>query len=358
MKNLFFYLTIFSVLFFTACADINDPGEDDDLLPNEAKRLLILNEGSMGHNNSTLVSYDLSTGTTDKDYFRTVNKRGLGDTGNDMMIYGSKLYVAVNVSGTIEVIDTASGKSIRQIPMKTEAGASKEPRQLASHQGKVYVTSFDDTVTRIDTATLMIDGTVVVGQDPEGVAIRNNRIYVANSGGLNWANGYDNTVSVVDVATFREEKKIVVGVNPGVVRIDSQGDIYVSVTGDYSTNPGGFRKIDATTGGVVTIDGIDAPGKFVMADNKAYIINGSYGNPYTVVVYDCLNEEIVTESFITDGTTVNTIHSISVDAFSGDVFITETDYITPGTLRCFDKNGKLKYTLPAVGINPSVVVFL
>ncbi len=358
MKNLFFYLTMFSVLLLTACAEVNDPGGDDDLLPREAKKLLILNEGGMGHNNSTLVSYDLSTGTTDKDYFRTVNKRGLGDTGNDMLKYGSKLYVAVNVSGTIEVIDAASGKSIRQIPMKTEGGASKEPRQLASYNGKVYVTSFDDTVTRIDTATLMIDGTVAVGQDPEGIAIRNNRIYVANSGGLNWANGYDNTVSVVDVTTFREEKKIVIGVNPGVVRIDGQGDIYVSVTGDYSTNPGVFRKIDAGTGDVVTIAGINAPGKFVMAGNTAYIINGSYGNPYRVIVYDCLNEQIITESFITDDTAVGTIHNLSVDAFSGDVFITETDYITPGTLRCFDKNGKLKYTLPAVGINPSVVVFL
>lgn len=356
MKKELIYLISLTVTLLAGCADIDHPGEDDDNTPKEARTLLLLNEGSMGHNNSSLVKYDLSEKELVKDYFLTVNKRGLGDVGNDMLQYGAKIYIVVNKSSTIEVVDATTGLSITQIDMKTAGGEAKEPRRIASYGDKVYVTSFDDTVTRIDTATLAIDGSVTVGQDPEGIAIRDNKIYVANSGGLNWENNYDNTVSIIDVITFKEEKKIEIGVNPGTVQFDSEGDLYVTITGNYDDIQPAFKKITAGSDEVVTVPGIDAPGKFVIVDNKAYIINGSYGEPNSVIVYDCLNEKIITDSFISDGTSIEIMNNITVDPFSGDLFIAETDYINPGNLHCFDKNGKLKYSLTAVGLNPSVVV--
>ena len=63
-------------------------------------------------------------------YFRALNHRGLGDTANDMDIYGSKLYVVVNVSSTVEVIDLQSGLSVKQIPMLTDNGSSRQPRAI------------------------------------------------------------------------------------------------------------------------------------------------------------------------------------------------------------------------------------
>ena len=91
-------------------------------------------------------------------------------------------------------------------------------------------------------------------------------------------------------------------------------------------------------------------------NNKAYIISGSYGNPYKVVVYDCLKEELVSDNFVTDGTELGIIYNIAVDETTGDVFLMETDYITPGTVYCFDQDGKLKYSIPAVGMNPTAIV--
>lgn len=353
-KKLFFYLSLLAALFITACSDTEEPAGID--LPREAKTLLILNEGSWEQNNSTLARYNLETGDLEPDYFRSVNQRGLGDVGNDMIQYGTKIYITVNGSSTIEVMEAVTGRSVKQIPMKTESGQAKQPRRVAAHDGKIYVTSFDDTVTRIDTASLMIDGSVIVGQDPEGIAVKGNMIYVANSGGLNWANGYDNTVSVIDAITFTEEKKIEVGTNPGTVQADSQGDVYVAVTGNYADIPGALKRIDAATGEVTTVQGIASPGKFVIFDNRAYIINGSFGEANRVIVYDCLEEKIITDNFFTDGSEIQIMYNISVDSLSGDLFITETDYITPGKLHCFDKNGKLKYTLSAIGMNPSVVI--
>lgn len=348
-KKIFFYLSLFAALFITACSDIDNPDDTPDP-PKEAKALLILSEGSMNGNNSTLARYDLSTSSVDK--------RGLGDTGNDMFLYGSKVYIAVSGSSTIEVIEAATGKSIRQIDMKMEDGTGKQPRQIAAHDGKVYVTSFDDTVTRIDTASLQVDGSVEVGLDPDGIVIKNNKIYTANSGGLSYLGeyDYDNTVSVIDIATFTEEKRIEVGTNPINLQADSQGDIYVSIAGNYlSYDPENyvapaFKRINPSNGNVETIEEVESPDRFVIADNKAYIISGS-----KVLVYDCLEEKLVSDSFVTDGTELGTIYGVAVDDYSGDLYIMETDYVSPGTVYCFDKAGKLRYSIPAVGLNPRAI---
>lgn len=354
-KKIFYYLSLLAALFITACSDTDSP--IDEPLPVD-QTLYILNEGGFNQNNSTLAHYNVETGELDRDYFRTVNKRGLGDTGNDMMLYGSKLYVVVNVSSTIEVLDAANGKSIRQIDMKLEDGSAREPRQIVSHDGKVYVTSYDDTVTRIDTLTLEIDTSIEVGLDPDGIVVSNNKLYVANSGGLNYANGYDNTVSVINLGNFTEENKIEVGVNPTNLQSDSRGNIYVSVLGNYFDILPSFKRIDRTTGEVTTIEEVTSPSRFIISDNKAYIVNGSYGAPYRVMVYDCQEQKLLSDNFVTDGTEISTIHNITRDEKNGDLYVMAADYTAPSSVYCFDKDGKLKYTLPAVGINPTALVVL
>ena len=69
-------------------------------------------------------------------YFASVNKRGLGDVANDMLLYGSKIYLAVTV-GPVEVIEAATGKSLRQVAMVTTGGVAR--RDVCAHGGKVYV---------------------------------------------------------------------------------------------------------------------------------------------------------------------------------------------------------------------------
>ena len=74
------------------------------------------------------------------------NQRRLGDTANDIAIYGNKIYVVVNVSSTVEVIDFPTGKSIRQISMLRDNGSSRQPRAIAFDKDKAYVCSYDGTV--------------------------------------------------------------------------------------------------------------------------------------------------------------------------------------------------------------------
>src|SRR5690554_3687584 len=67
--------------------------------------ILVLNEGLFQLNNSTLSWVNLSTQDVTTDLFLSVNNRPLGDTGNDMLLYGGKIYITVTGSSTVEVID-------------------------------------------------------------------------------------------------------------------------------------------------------------------------------------------------------------------------------------------------------------
>ncbi len=87
--------------------------------------VFVLNQGKFQANNAGMSLYNLTNSTLTEDYFQTKNMRGLGDTGQDMIRYGSKIYVAVYNSSIIEVIDAKTGVSIKTIPMVTKTKVSK-----------------------------------------------------------------------------------------------------------------------------------------------------------------------------------------------------------------------------------------
>lgn len=138
----------------TGCDDL----EDKDAAPGQSgtgiedygtAEMYILSEGLFNLNNSSLGRYVFGSGQLTYDYFRNCNRRGLGDTANDMEIYDGKLYVVVNVSSVIEIIDLQTGQSVRQLSLVDEKGSSRQPRAIAFYEDHAYVCSFDGTVTRI-----------------------------------------------------------------------------------------------------------------------------------------------------------------------------------------------------------------
>jgi len=354
-----FILCAIAILLFASCDDMEDKLPDGTLAKNkEVTQIFVLCEGLFNNNNSTLAMYNFAKKRTDKDYFLTANKRGLGDTANDMEMYGSKLYVVVNVSSQIEILDAESGISVKQIPMFDENGIARQPRYICFDQGKAYVSSFDGTVAKIDTATLTIDMIIRVGKNPEGICVANRKLYVANSGGLDYPN-FDNTVSVIDIETFTEIKKIEVGSNPYKIQADNQSDVYLTSRGNYANNGYLFQRINSKTDELeYTFKDINAL-NFTIYNDTAYIYNYDFGNTTSwIKVFDCKQEKIVSESFITDNTQINTPYAISVNPLNSDVYITDAQQFTVwGDVLCFDKSGKLKFKIQEIGLNPNKIVF-
>lgn len=201
----------------------------------------ILSEGYGNSNTSELAWYDVETGELSVKQFKTRNEKELGDTGNDLKIYGSKMYCVVTgpgfgataTEGTnyIEVINPANGKSIKRIPFTDASGKPAKPRNIIFAGGKGYVSSYSNEVVRIDTATLALDAHATLsGTLSEGLAVSNGNIYVCNSG-----QGADNKISVVDMETMKETKVITTANNPtGIVAVGSDKLYFNTNYPDYN----------------------------------------------------------------------------------------------------------------------------
>ena len=330
---------------FVACEDIIDfprvPSGDSSF---SSAVCYVLNSGDWKSNNSSLTKYDIETGAVVQNYFELQNNRCLGNTANDMVVHGSKMYIAVSGESTIE-ITSLDAKSIKQIE------CSAQPRYLAACGNKVYVTYYDGNVARIDTATLEVDAITKVGRNPEQLAVCGSCLYVANSGGMdyNTALGYDKTVSVVDLATFSEVKKIEVACNPAVVVAAADG-VYVASYGNYYDVPSMLQRI-LPDGSVAVVQECSNMTELCYSSGSLYGFFSSYDANWNAVItylsYDIAGKSVdspwIKESFLPV--------PYKVCAAGEYVCVTSSDYINDGDTYLYDTDGMLVHKI-ASGLNP------
>jgi hypothetical protein len=310
-----------------------------------------LNQGGFNQNNSSLSYYDFDSKSLNPDIFKSVNGRILGDVANDVKVYGSKMYIVVNVSSTVEVIDFKTSKSIKQINLKNAQNVAMQPRSIIFNKNKAFISCFDGTVAVLDTASLNIEKNITVGNNPEQMAIANNKLYVANSGGLNYPN-YDKTVSVIDLNSLIEIMKIPVTDNPTEVAADQYGDVYVKSSGNYNDIKPALTIIDSKTNLIKTkLDNFSGTNMIIVGDNAYFTTN------HGASIFNVKTETVQKEQFISDGTSITSPYGISVNNLTGEVFITDAkDYASRGEVFCFDQNGKKNYSV-ITGLLPSTVIF-
>jgi YVTN family beta-propeller protein len=348
MKNLKPILVLTAALFILASCH-----KDKKITPvsvSATSGLYVLNQGGITHNNSSLSFYNYINKQTTADVFSAVNGRGLGDTGNDIEIYGSKTYIVVNVSSTIEVIDTKTAKSIAQIKL-FNGSTPREPRDIVFYKNNAYVTAYDGTVAVIDTTALTVSRNITVGDSPEELALVNGKLYVANSGGLDAT--FSNTVSVIDLSSNTVTKTLTVGLNPQYVAADAYGNVYVLAAGDYDTVGSSLTIIDDNADVVKSQTNFDGESMAIQGDNLFFITSAN-----KVEIYNTKTQSISNNSFITDGTVITTPFCVASDGTTGEVFVTDAkDYQSNGTLYAFDKTGKKEYSI-TVGINPGRIALI
>lgn len=354
MKQVRMFVWTASILGLHACSkeDSNPPTPVEP-----AKGVYVLSEGSFFGNNAKLGFYSLETSAYAGDYFLQQNPgmtAGLGDVGSDMFVYGSKLYIVVNNSNVVRVLNASNGVHIANIAFTP---AAKQPRFGIGVRGKVFVTAYDGTVNIIDTTSLNMTASIPVGLNPEGITTSGDFLYVANSGGLSFPT-YDSTVSVISLNSLTEIQKITVGKNPNSITADASGNVYVSCLGDYNTIAPKMVKIQTATQSV-TFSADTAAGVIRYYNNRLYTTGGYLGSAY-VRELSTTNFSAIRSNFVSDGTTIINPYGITIDEQNGDVYITDAkDFVSTGELFCFNSAGARKFSIStSPGINPVKVAFV
>ncbi len=350
-RKIFSYLLIALALpYFSSCED-----EKEDVTIQLENGVIVLNQGKMNNNNASMSYYNYNNSQI-TDFFPLVNNRVMGDGGQDILQYGSKIYIAMSGSSTIEIINPKTGKS-KSIKITDPLNAPGKPRSLTCANGKVYAVYYSGYVAQIDTTTYAIEKTVKVGSFPDVSVIAKNKLYVANTG-----EGKDKTISVVDLQSFTEDRKITVNVNPyEFIGSDSDGDVYIKTVGNYGDIPAKFQRIEAGTDNVTDIN--IAMNGFCVYNDTAYIYSYENKNwqaaPGTVKisVYDLKNEMLVNENIINSSEVEKTPMGIAVNPYTHDIYLSTSDYVTMGNVYCFSKTGTKKFSFTA-GVNPAKFLFV
>lgn len=248
MRRIFYLLAVVVIAVVSACRNdevVIPPTPEDTGKPSVKGKVVgmyVLNEGNMNSNKATLDYLDLSADGPTAQYMRNIypsrnpdDVKELGDVGNDVKIYGSKLWMVINCSNKVVVASVDDCRRQGQIDIPN-------CRFLAFHEGYAYISSYVGpvdmsrdcplgSVYKVDTTSLSIVGRVDVGYQPDEMAVLDGKLYVANSGGYR-APDYERTVSVIDLATFKEERKIDVDINLFRCKADKYGQLWVSSRGD------------------------------------------------------------------------------------------------------------------------------
>lgn len=382
MKN--YYPLIVLILISTSCR------EELEIIPPEvvivkpdttvadtsykAKRLVgfyLLNEGNMGSNKSTLDYYNIVTGEYHRNIYADINPtvpKELGDVGNDIGIYGNKLYAVINCSNKIEVMEKNTAKRLGQIniPNCRYIKFHDKYAYISSYAGPVEINpNYEQTgyIAKVDTSTFQIISKCLVGFQPDEIEIVENKIYVANSGGYMVPN-YEKTVSVIDINSFCEIKRINVAINLHRLEADKHGNIWVSSRGDYYNVPSKLYWIDTKTD--ICGGSIDIPVSDMTIDGDSlylYSTEFSYNSMDWTVTYgiiDVAEKRIVTRNFISDKTEkeITMPYGIAVNPVTKDIYLTDAaNFVYPGAVICFDKKGKKKWQVRAGDI-PGHFAFL
>lgn len=336
--------------------------------------LYVLCEGNMGSNKCTLDFLDLTPGNGQQTsrYLRNIygdrnpgTVKELGDVGNDIGCYGSKLWMVINCSNKVEVCDARTTRRLGQVNIPNA-------RYLAFADGFAYVSSYAGPVVldenaplgrvyKVDTLTLAKLDSLTVGYQPEEMAVSQGRLYVANSGGYRPPQ-YDDRVTVIDLANWRVTDEIHVAPNLHRLAADRYGQLWVSSRGDYYGEPSALHCVTAD-GRVehleraVSVMALAGDSLFCLGSEFSYLTGASRHEAFLVDV----KRRAILETSLFDApelTGVTLPYGLVVNPQERDFYVMDAkNYVSSGELLHFKADGQFDWRV-STGDIPSRGTFV
>ena len=292
--------------------------------------------------------------------FSEVNLRPVGNLLNDIKDYNDNIYMVLNGSASIEVVDD------QYFQTKASITGFNQPRfflPIASHtavvsdwgQNQLYV---------VDLESWAIVDSVAAGAGPERMLLANGMVYVANSG----AYGLDSTVSVYDVIAFGDQAglshvtDVTVGYGPNSLVQDVNGDVwclaagYADYTGQNMDVAGQLVRINANLAvdlAVIAPSAFDHPAKLQISPDGStlYFLASAYGG-------SLLSMDVQATSYPSSVWISGAFYGLSVNPINGNlVLLDAVDFQSNGKLFRYHANTNLIDSV-TVGVIPGNALML
>jgi len=356
MKLNFIYI-LFLLILFVSC--IRQPDAPYDEITNLSDHgAYILCEGLFGQDNSSLTRYDELYETSYDNFLKRVNSRFyFGDTANDIMIKGDTAFIVVSTNKKIIVFHTITGKKIKEIHFN----GKRYPRKIAILNDSIagITDLYDHSFSLINTNSLKImHEHIVTGPAPEGIAVYNNYLLIANSGFGDYLSDKPKagTISVFDINNY-EEIALIENI-PNVIELKVS-----HINGLLYARYNHLPKYGDSVGGIVEFD-LETLTEKRRWRNKAGSFTLSPDEENLYYICDAgirrinLPDENAKPELVISNNTDDFWYSISISSENQIWIGNAKNYQSMGEVLIFDINSPENplMTFP-VGLNPNTIVF-
>jgi DNA-binding beta-propeller fold protein YncE len=211
-----------------------------------------------------------------------------GSAPNKVALTQDFAYSVITYENTVEKVDLTTGQKVASIYLED----SSYPNDIEIVGNYAYVTGNNSyKLYKLDLENEELVGSLEVGKAPQGMAVYNNFLYVANTGFDIATYEYDpGTVSVIELNDFTVHKTIETSLNPCEFAV--VGDrLHLVCTGNYSDVPGNIEIIDPDEKAVeYTLELGGCPQAIASNGTKAFIGNAW---PAGIYIYDANNFQVL-----------------------------------------------------------------
>ncbi|KFE98104.1 hypothetical protein IX39_17060 [Chryseobacterium formosense] len=338
MKKIYFLILAFVVFFTNA----------------QTEGILVLNEGGAGSNTAE-ISFINNQSVVTNNYFKLKNNNAtLGDTAQDIKIFGDKIFVVLNISNTIKVINKSDFSLITTISTNVA-----NPRYIAFSGNKFYVTNWGNNnmanyVAVYDLNTYAHEANIPVGNGPEKIFSKNNKLYVLLKGGY----GLNHFMDVINTTTNSVESQVNVGDSPNSI-FEKDNLLYIMSSGDpYS----------ATSFGTLTVYNTNTQSTassttFPVGVKPSYMdtdgTNIYYMNEASIYKTPIASPSINTQPIAVTPITVNSYGTAyGFNVVNNTIYAADpSGYIAPGKIYAYNLQGTLQNTFTVTSLPNQIIAY-
>ncbi len=326
--------------------------------PNFDKGVFISNEGQFTYGNASLSYYNPKTKTVENNIFFKVNHVPIGDILQSLTLHNNRLYMVVNNSGKVYVIDPDSKQHLGTITGLTS------PRYLHfATENKIYITDlYQRAISIADPVSLKVVDSINLDNTYTGHHTTEQMVafgkYVFTNA---WS--YDNKILVINTETDQCVDSITVPKQPNSMVLDKNNKLWVLTDGGYPGSTYGQEEGALLRINPNTLE-IEHSMRFPIDDNPSELcINGTKDTLYFLNrhIYRMAIEEVnlPITPFVTSTNTLpyGGFYGIGVHPRTSEVYAADPiDYVQEGFVNRYSAQGKLIDSF-TVGVCPGAFCF-
>ena len=334
-------LSISISFIFISCVKLNPEEINNDVTINANGLVLIGNEGNFQYGNASLSSYNKNTNETNHGIYQNINQSSLGDVLHNIIHIDHELYLVINNSGKIIIIDDES------FLYKREINQLNSPRKIIKvNNGKYYITDLYANAIHVYNSYENTLDEIKVSGWCEDLIYHNGKVYVCNV--------ENDLIYVINANNNIITDSILVNENPKVIQKDNLNQLWVLSGGNRQNNISASISLinpetHETTREILLLNDESSPASLRInnSTNEVYFLNNH--------VYKINNIEDSISEIIWENTGEN-FYNLEIDPYTGDIYLTDAkDYVQKGSLLIIDNQGDFKNEINTEIIPKSIV---